>query len=154
MDRAGAESRGKVHNIPVSSGPYATDANAKRRSTRRWSKPPTNTSPSNSAASWPHGCSRYDARTIKQRFMKDENKYHDVARYSVGWMHENFALLEFGPDFRNELDRRWTKVRATSRLGADRACFGRRPAVARRRSSATSASTTRPAATTRVACSS
>src|SRR5205085_5286398 len=59
---------------------------------------------------------RYDARTIRKRFLKDENKYHDVARYSVGWMHENFALLEFGPEFRNELDRRWTQVRATSRL--------------------------------------
>jgi len=31
-------------------------------------------------------------------------------------MHENFALLEFSPEFRSELDRRWAKVRATSRL--------------------------------------
>jgi hypothetical protein len=59
---------------------------------------------------------RYDARAIKDRFVKEENRYHDVARYSVGWMHEHFALVEFGPDFRRELDRQWTKVRATSRL--------------------------------------
>ena len=31
-------------------------------------------------------------------------------------MHEHFALLEFGPDFRKEIDRRWTQVKATSRV--------------------------------------
>jgi len=50
--------------------------------------------------------------------LKDTNKYHDIARYSepVGEMHEHFALLEFGPEFRAELDERWTKVKATSRV--------------------------------------
>jgi len=108
--------RGKVHKIPVSSGPYATDAQAKRALDEALVKATSEYIADQLGSELAPQLLRYDARTIKQRFVKDENKYHDVARYSVGWMHENFALLEFGPEFRSELDRRWTKVRATSRL--------------------------------------
>jgi hypothetical protein len=48
--------------------------------------------------------------------VKADNLYHDQATYSVGPMHEYFALLEFTPEFRNELNRKWEKIRATSRL--------------------------------------
>src|SRR5437762_1148171 len=57
----------------------------------------------------------FDARTIKRRFVKDST-YHDEAKYSVGKMHESFALLQFDSKFRGELARRWNEVRAGSRL--------------------------------------
>ena len=108
--------RGKVHVISVASGPYATDSQSKRALDEALVKATNEYIAEQLGSEMAPRLIRFDARTIKQRFIKDENKYHDVARYSVGWMHENFALVEFGPDFRNELDRRWTKVRATSRL--------------------------------------
>jgi hypothetical protein len=114
--------RGKIHTVAVSSGPYATNNQSLKaldeaiaRATDEYIADQLG---SEMAAkllrtAWPH---EYDVRAIKKRCIAEKNKYHDVARYSVGWMHENFALLEFDPGFRNELDRRWTKVRATSRL--------------------------------------
>jgi hypothetical protein len=117
-DWIGAEpnTRGKIHTIAVSSGPYATDGQAKRALDEALVKATSDYIADQLGSELAPKLIRYDARTIKERFVKRDNTYHDSARYSVGWMHENFALLEFGPDFRNELDRRWTKVRATSRL--------------------------------------
>jgi hypothetical protein len=114
----GAESnlRGKVHTIPVSSGPYATDSQSRRALDEALVKATNDYISDQLGSELAPKLLRYDARAIKERFIKPESHYHDVARYSVGWMHENFALLEFGPDFRNELDRRWSQVRATSRL--------------------------------------
>lgn len=106
--------KGKIHAIAVSSGPYATPAQAKRALDEALVKATNEYIADQLSSELAPKLLGYDARTIKQRFIKDE--YHDVARYSVGWMHENFALLEFGPEFRRDLDARWTKVRATSRL--------------------------------------
>jgi len=108
--------RGKVHTIATSSGPYALDPQSRRALDEAIVKATNDYIAEQLGSELAPKLLRYDARTIKERFIKPENTYHDVARYSVGWMHENFALLEFGPDFRNELDRRWTQVRATSRL--------------------------------------
>ena len=110
--------RGKIHTVSVASGPYATDAESKRALDEALVKATSRYVAEQLGSEMAPTLIRFDARTIKKRFVKEENRYHDVARYSdpVGWMHENFALLEFGPDFRNDLDRRWTKVRATSRL--------------------------------------
>src|SRR5262245_25083668 len=110
--------RGKIHTVSVASGPYATDAESKRALDEALVKATNRYVAEQVGSEMAPKLIRFNARTIKKRFVKDENRYHDVARYSdpVGWMHENFALLEFGPDFRNELDRRWTSVRATSRL--------------------------------------
>jgi len=114
--------RGKIHSIAVSSGPYAVDAQSRKALDEEIVKATDNyiaeqlgseTAPKLLHLRWPED---YSARTIRQRYVKHENSYHDVARYSVGWMHENFALVEFGPEFRNELDKRWTQVRATSRV--------------------------------------
>jgi len=108
--------RGKIHTVPVSSGPYATDPQAKRALDEALVKATNEYIAEQLDSELAPTLLRYDARTIKERFVKEENRYHDVARYSVGWMHEHFALIEFGPDFRKELDARWTNVRATSRL--------------------------------------
>ncbi|HMC11474.1 MAG TPA: hypothetical protein VKH44_09300 [Pirellulaceae bacterium] len=115
--------RGKLHTVAVSSGPYATNkqsikaldaAIVKATNDYMADQLGSERAPQLLRAAWP---SDYSARAIKKRFITGEkNNYHDVARYSVGWMHENFALLEFDPKFRNELDSRWARVRATSRL--------------------------------------
>ena len=59
---------------------------------------------------------RYDAKTIKRRFVKPENIYEEMITVSIGHMHQVHARLDFGPQFRSELDRSWDRVRATSRL--------------------------------------
>jgi hypothetical protein len=107
---------GKVHRIPVASGPYASDAESRRALDEALVKATREYIAEQLDSEMAGRLLGYDARTIKRRFIQPENSYHDVARYSIGWMHENFALLEFGPEFRQELDRRWTQMRATSRL--------------------------------------
>jgi hypothetical protein len=59
----------------------------------------------------------YDVQTIKQRLVKQPT-YPEKVVFSapVDEMEQIHALLEFGPDFRQELDGRWNQVRATSRL--------------------------------------
>jgi hypothetical protein len=58
----------------------------------------------------------YDARTIKQRWVKPENIYEEQITVSIGPMYQVHALLEFDPNFRDDLDAKWTHFRATSRL--------------------------------------
>jgi hypothetical protein len=108
--------RGKTHTIPVSSGPYATEPQSKRALEEAIVKATNDYIAEQLGSDLAPKLLHYSARTIQERFVKRENTYHDTPKYSVGFMHEDFALLEFGPDFRNELDRHWTKVRATSRL--------------------------------------
>jgi hypothetical protein len=59
---------------------------------------------------------RYDAKTIRSRFVKPENMYHEQIVVSIGPMHQVHALLEFKPEFRAELDERWAQVTRYSRL--------------------------------------
>jgi hypothetical protein len=110
---------GKVHTVPVASGPYAMPKQAERaldeaivKATNRYIAEQLD---SELAPRFLH----YDIRRIKDKKSRHpllRETYHDRAQYSVGPMHENFALLEFGPEFREELASRWDKVRATSRL--------------------------------------
>jgi hypothetical protein len=110
---------GKVHTVPVASGPYALAKQAERaldgalvKATNRYIAEQLD---SELAPRLLH----YDVRRVKDKKSRHrivKETYHDVARYSIGPMHENFALLEFGPEFREELTHRWDKVRATSRL--------------------------------------
>jgi len=106
---------GKTHTISIASGPYATKRESQQalddaivKATKEYIAEQLN---SDLAAQ----LITYDARTIKRRFVKDDT-YHDEATYSIGKMHENFALLQFDQKFRSELGRRWNQVRANSRL--------------------------------------
>ena len=56
------------------------------------------------------------ARSIRDRFIKPSNIYHEEITVSFGPMHQTHALLEFDAKFRKELDSRWAKVRGASRL--------------------------------------
>ena len=107
---------GEIYSIPVSSGPYAHDSEARRALDREVEKAMREYIAEYLGSSLAPRFVSYDARTIKQRFVKPENFYHDVATYSVGPMYEHFALVEFDKSFRNELDSRWEGVRGKSRL--------------------------------------
>jgi len=110
---------GKVHTVSVASGPYAMPKQAERaldealvKATNRYIAEQLD---SELAPRFLH----YDVRRIKDKKSRHrivQETYHDRAQYSVGPMHENFALLEFDPEFRAEIESRWDKVRATSRL--------------------------------------
>jgi len=106
---------GKVHTIAVASGPYATNKESLRaldeaivKATKEYISEQLNSDLAPRLIT-------YDARTIKRRFAK-EDVYHDEVKYSVGKMHENFALLQFDQKFRSEIARSWNRVRANSRL--------------------------------------
>jgi hypothetical protein len=107
---------GPVHTIPVASDPYARDSDARRALDRAIEAATNEYIAEQLGSDLAPQLLRYDARSIKERFVKPENLYADVANYNVGEMHESFALLEFGPEFRNELAARWDGVRSTSRL--------------------------------------
>lgn len=107
---------GRIHSVPVASGPFALDPQSRQALDEAIAKATNNYIAQQLGSDVAPQLLRYSTRTIKKRFVKPENTYHDVARYSVGWMHENFALLEFPPEFRDELDKRWKQVRAGQRL--------------------------------------
>jgi hypothetical protein len=108
--------RGKIHTIPVASGPYANDKDAKQALNEALVKAANKYIADELGSELAPTFIRFDSRTLLKDYVKEENRYHDTARYSVGFMHEHFALLEFDTKFRNELDRRWDKVRAGKRL--------------------------------------
>jgi hypothetical protein len=112
----GPELTGKVHKIPVASGPYADNSESQRALDQAIAKATQHYIAEQLGSDIAPQLIQYNVRVIKKRFVKQDNTYHDVARYSVGWMHENFALLEFDQKFRDEIDRKWTKIQATSRL--------------------------------------
>jgi hypothetical protein len=106
---------GKIHTFAVASGPYATNYESQQalddaimKATKEYVAEQLN---SELAAR----LITFDVRTIKRSFVKDDT-YHDEATYSVGKMHENFALLQFDQKFREKLARDWNQVRAGSRL--------------------------------------
>lgn len=109
-------SRDGVHTIPVASDPYARSGDAQRALDRAIENATSEYIADYLGSSLAPQLLHYDARTIKERCVKPENLYADVATYSVGEMHESFALLEFDKGFRDELGQRWDGIRSTSRL--------------------------------------
>jgi hypothetical protein len=106
----------KVHTVAVASGPYVHEGESRRALDQAIVKATREYVAEQLGSELAPHLIQYDAKAIKRKLLKADNLYHDVATYSVGPMHEYFALLEFGPEFRNELDRRWQAIRATSRL--------------------------------------
>jgi hypothetical protein len=105
-----------IHTIPVASGPYVHENESRRALDQALVKATREYVAEQLGSELAARLIQYDAKTIKRKVVKADNLYHDEATYSVGKMHEYFALLEFGPEFRNELDRRWENIRAKSRL--------------------------------------
>lgn len=58
----------------------------------------------------------YSLQEIKTRLLKPENVHHEIREFGFGIMHQTHALLEFPPEFRQELDRRWHQVTHAGRV--------------------------------------
>lgn len=106
---------GALHSFPVASGPFALESDAKRALDKELVAATRKYVVQQLGPQAARGMT-FDAKSIKTRFVKKENVYQDVARYSVGPMHEIFVKLEYGPDFRKELKARARKVEARHRL--------------------------------------
>ncbi len=104
--------------MPVSSGPYKKDGQARRALDEAIEKATSDYIAEQLGSEHAAFLLHYNAGTIKDRYLRKANTYQDVARYTepVGDMHEHFALLEFGPEFRQEIEAKWQQVKATSRV--------------------------------------
>lgn len=107
---------GEVHTIPVASGPYASEGEARRALDKELVAAVGEYLVDEFGSPLASQYVRYDARTIKRRYVKADNVYHDVATYSVGPMHEYFALVEFDAAARREMALRWARAKGQSRL--------------------------------------
>jgi hypothetical protein len=105
-----------VHTIPVASGPYHRRSDADRALDENLVQAARDYIGEQLGSNLAATFITYDAQQIKSRFVKPANTYHDVANYSIGPMHENFALIEFGPEFRQEINHSWRHFRGESRL--------------------------------------
>jgi hypothetical protein len=107
---------GKIHTLAVSSGPFKRESDCNRALGQELVKAMSAYIADQLHSELAPKFIGYDARAIKERFVKPANIYHEVITVSVGDMHQVHALIELGPEFRGELENRWDKVRATSRL--------------------------------------
>jgi hypothetical protein len=107
---------GSIHSVAVCSDPYATHQQAVKALERKMEdateKYITDYLHSKFAANLIH----YDVKDIKRQLLTPSNVYHEKITVSIGPMHQVHALLEFKPDFREQLDQRWGEMRATYRL--------------------------------------
>jgi hypothetical protein len=59
----------------------------------------------------------YDMNSIKRHLVPEENIYHERIEISeLGNLHQRHALVEFDPRFRLEIERRWDRIVAKSRV--------------------------------------
>ncbi|MBM4000903.1 MAG: hypothetical protein FJ297_15420 [Planctomycetes bacterium] len=59
---------------------------------------------------------RFDAATIRKRFLPEDATYHEIVHSSVGMMHQLHARLTLDRDFQSELDAFWKQVVSATRL--------------------------------------
>lgn len=59
---------------------------------------------------------QYDGAELRRRLVPERNLYGETIQVSFGPMEQLHAKVEFNDDFRRELDERWRKVKAVSRL--------------------------------------
>jgi hypothetical protein len=105
-----------IHVIPVASGPFTRPSDLRSALDTALVKATNEYIADQVGSQLAPQLLRYDARTIRERFVRSENIHSDEAQYLAGPMHECFALLEFDQSFRDELAQRWDGIRSTSRL--------------------------------------
>ncbi len=107
---------GEVHQITVSSGPYATDLQAERALDEELLKATNEYIAEQLGSELAPTLLQYNARIIKQRFVKPANTYSEQITVSIGDMQQRHALLEFDNNFRSEIQSTWVGKIAESRL--------------------------------------
>lgn len=111
-----AQREGSIQSTAVCSDPYATHQQALRALDRKLEAATQEyISQHLHSELAPHLLS-YDLAEIKRKLLPPRNVYHEKIQVSIGPMHQVHALVEFNPDFREELDHRWGEMRATYRL--------------------------------------
>jgi hypothetical protein len=107
---------GDVHQITVSSGPYATDLQAERALDEELVKATNEYIAEQLGSEIAPTLLHYTARTIKEKYVKPGNTYHEQITVSIGDMQQRHALLEFDDSFRKEIQSTWVGKIAESRL--------------------------------------
>jgi hypothetical protein len=109
---------GSVHTIAVASGHYKRPRDAQRALDQEIAEATNLYIADQLGSSLAPTLLGYETRTIKQRFVKPQNVYEETLTFPdpLEEMAQSHALLEFPQSFRDELEARWAKVRATSRL--------------------------------------
>jgi len=106
---------GSEHSIAVCSGPWATEAEADRELDKIIKAATDEYIAEQLGSTLAPQLIRYDAPTIKRELIR-QNIFHEQISVSIGPMQQAHALIEFGPEFRNHLQRRWTDLTANWRL--------------------------------------
>lgn len=107
---------GSVHSMAICSDPYATQAQAMQALDKKVSAATAEYIGEYLQSELAPQLIHYNLKDIKQKLMSPSRIYHEKISVSIGPMHQVHAQLEFSPDFRAQLDRRWGEMRATYRL--------------------------------------
>ncbi len=107
---------GTVHSTAVCSDPHATQAQAMQALDEKVQAATADYISEYLQSELAPRLVRYSLKDIKRMLMSPDRIYHEKISVSIGPMHQVHAQLEFSPDFRDQLDRRWGELRATYRL--------------------------------------
>jgi hypothetical protein len=108
---------GSIHSVSICSDPWATHQQANHALDEKLQAATAEYIAEHLQSKLAPSLIRYDLNEIKRKLLPTANVYHEKIIVSIGPMHQVHARLEFSPDFRAELDRRWAEMRATYRLG-------------------------------------
>jgi hypothetical protein len=100
---------------PVSSGPYATRDECRRALAEAMKRAVDEYVDEHRGRPGAADYVDFDLAYIKTH-LRHSDVYQEQVQASFGPMIQQHALLEFGQDFREEIERRWKQVRVTSRL--------------------------------------
>ena len=103
---------GSQHSIAVCSGPFSTEAEANRELDKVLKQKTDEYIAEQLGHSLAPQLVAYDIATL----VKPQNIYHEQIDVSIGPMQQMHALLEFGPDFRRNIEQQWTALTAKWRL--------------------------------------
>ncbi len=107
---------GSEHSLAVCSGPYSSEAEAERALSDVLKTKTDEYIAEQLGSTLAPQLVGYDVQKIKRDLVRQENVYHEQIGVSIGPMHQVHALLEFGPDFRQEVTQQWTNWTAYYRL--------------------------------------
>ena len=107
---------GSEHSIAVCSGPFSTESEANRELDNVLKQKTDEYIAEQLGNSLAPQLVGYDIATIKRELVKPQNIYREQIGVSIGPMQQVHALLEFGPDFRRNIEAQWTDLTAKWRL--------------------------------------
>ncbi|MBC7852014.1 MAG: hypothetical protein IAF94_01120 [Pirellulaceae bacterium] len=107
---------GSEHSLAVCSGPYSSEAEADRALNDVLKTKTDEYIAEQLGSTLAPQLVGYNVQKIKRDLVRQENVYHEQIGVSIGPMHQVHALLQFGPEFRQEVTHKWTDLTAYYRL--------------------------------------